>query len=225
MQQTISKSFKDIFSSTVLLFIAKVTLISVAITAILIWLFNTTLVSFVKSYLSWIPWEWLQTSGAAVATIAIAYMLFIMVLSIITSLMAEPMLITLAKKHYPDRPVIGSADVMTSLLLSLKSGAIFLLLFLFTFPIMFIPLVGAVYMLWLWSILLKKPTINDVSSLFIKDKKELKEKTKKSTMLAMIAAGFNYIPVVNIFAPVFAQILFLHHIVGSKNKDKTTLKK
>ena len=225
MQQTISKSFKDIFSSTVLLFIAKVTLISVAITAILIWLFNTTLVSFVKSYLSWIPWEWLQTSGAAVATIAIAYMLFIMVLSIITSLMAEPMLITLAKKHYPDTPVIGSADVMTSLLLSLKSGAIFLLLFLFTFPIMFIPLVGAVYMLWLWSILLKKPTINDVSTLFIKDKKELKEKTKKSTMLAMIAAGFNYIPVVNIFAPVFAQILFLHHIVGSKNKDKTTLKK
>jgi len=216
MQQAISKSFKDIFSSTVLRFIAKVTLISVAITSLLIWLFNTTLVGFVKSYLSWIPWEWLQTSGAAVATVAIAYMLFIMVLSITTSLMAEPMLITLAKKHYPDTPVIGSADLMTSLLLSLKSGAIFLLLFLLTFPIMFIPLVGAVYMLWLWSILLKKPTINDVSSLFIKDKKEVKKRTKRSTMLAMIAAGFNYIPLVNIFAPVFAQILFLHYVLGKE---------
>jgi uncharacterized protein involved in cysteine biosynthesis len=214
MTQSIGKSFKDIFSGTVLLFIAKVTLISVAITSLLIWLFNTTLVNFVKSYLSWIPWEWLQTSGAAVATVAIAYMLFIMVLSIITSLMAEPLLIALAKKHYPDRPVIGTADVMTSLLLNLKSGAIFLLLFLFTFPIMFIPLVGAVYMLWLWSILLKKPTIHDVSSLFIKDKKEVKAKTKKSTLLAMVAAGFNYIPILNIFAPVFAQILFLHQIVG-----------
>jgi len=32
----------------------------------------------------------------------------------------------------------------------------------------------------------------------------------------MVAAGFNYVPVVNIFAPVFAQILFLHHILGSK---------
>jgi uncharacterized protein involved in cysteine biosynthesis len=216
MQQAISKSFKDIFSSTVLRFIAKVTLISVAITSLLIWLFNTTLVGFVKSYLSWIPWEWLQTSGAAVATVAIAYMLFIMVLSITTSLMAEPMLITLAKKHYPNTPVIGSADLMISLLLSLKSGAIFLLLFLLTFPIMFIPLVGAVYMLWLWSILLKKPTINDVSSLFIKDKKEVKKRTKRSTMLAMIAAGFNYIPLVNIFAPVFAQILFLHYVLGKE---------
>jgi len=220
MTQTISKSFKDIFSATVLLFIAKVTILSIAVTSLLIWLFNTTLVNFVKSYLSWIPWEWLQTSGAAVATVAIAYMLFIMVLSIITSLMAEPLLIALAKKHYPDRPVIGTADVMTSLLLNLQSGAVFLLLFLFTFPIMFIPLLGAVYMLWLWSILLKKPTIHDVSSLFIKDKKEVKEKTKKSTLLAMVAAGFNYIPILNIFAPVFAQILFLHQIVGEVGSRK-----
>jgi len=79
---------------------------------------------------------------------------------------------------------------------------------------MFIPLVGAVYMLWLWSLLLKKPTIYDVSSLFIEDKKEIKNKIKRSSMLAMIAAGFNYIPVLNIFSAVFAQILFLHHILG-----------
>ena len=214
MQQTISKSFKDIFSGTVLLFIAKVTGISIAVTAILIWLFNTTLVNFVKSYLSWIPWEWLQTSGAAVATIAITYMIFIMVLSMITSLMVEPLLIQLAKKHYPERKIIGSADLKTSILLSLKSGVIFLLLFLFTFPVMFIPLVGALYMLWLWSILLKEPTIYDVGSLFFNDRSIMKEKTKKSTLLAMIAAGFNYIPVLNIFAPVFAQILFLHQIAG-----------
>jgi len=32
----------------------------------------------------------------------------------------------------------------------------------------------------------------------------------------MIASLFNYIPVMNIFAPVFAQILFLHHLVGKE---------
>jgi hypothetical protein len=82
---------------------------------------------------------------------------------------------------------------------------------------MFIPLVGAVWMLWLWSILLKALVIYDVSALFISEKKEIKAKTKRSTLIAMIAAGFNYIPVLNIFAPVFAEILFLHHIVGNKN--------
>ncbi len=217
MHQTITKSFKDIFSSTVLLFVTKVTIISIAVTALLIWLLGGMLTSFIVSYLSWIPWEWVQTTGASIATVTIAYMLFVIVLSILTSLMVEPLLIQLAKKHYPDRPVVGSPNISTSVLLSLKSGLIFLVLFLFTFPVMFIPLIGAVWMLWLWSILLKDPTIYDVSTLFISDKTSIKEKTKKSTMIAMIAAGFNYIPVLNIFAPVFAQILFLHHIVGKNN--------
>ena len=216
MNQTITKSFKDIFTSTVLLFVAKITMVSIAVTAIVIWLLGGLLSSFIIRTLSWIPWAWVQTTGASVATVAIAYMLFIMVLSIMTSLMVEPLLIQLAKKHYPGSPVVGSANMSTSVLLSLKSGLLFLILFLFTFPLMFIPLIGAVWMLWLWSILLKAPTIYDVSSLFVSDKAQIKEKTKKSTLMAMIAAGFNYIPVLNIFAPVFAQILFLHHILGKE---------
>jgi len=32
----------------------------------------------------------------------------------------------------------------------------------------------------------------------------------------MIASLFNYIPILNAFAPVFAQILFLHHILGKE---------
>lgn len=174
MTQIIGKSFKDILSPTVLLFVLKVTLISLVITASVLWLTGTSLNAFVASYLSWLPWEWLQTTGASVVSVAIAYMLFVMMISIVTSFMVEPLLITLAKKHYPETEVVGTPNITTSLFLSLKSALIFFLLFMFTFPIMFIPLVGAVYMLWLWSILLKSPTIYDVSSLFIADKKEIK---------------------------------------------------
>jgi len=216
MNQTITKSFKDIFSKTVLLFTLKVTLVSAAVTAVVIWLFGGMLTGFVKSYLGWIPWEWLQTTGASVATVAIAYMLFIITISIVTSLMAEPLLIELAAKHYPDRAVTGSPNIAKSLMLSLKAGMIFLIIFLFTFPVMFIPLVGAVWMLWLWSLLIKEPTLYDVGSLFITDNAELKAKKRGTTLLSMIAAAFNYIPIVNIFAAVFAQILFLHHVLGSE---------
>ena len=218
MTTTIGKSFKDILSPTVLFFVFKVTLISLAVTAAVLWLVGGSLNGFVSGYLSWLPWEWIKTTGASVVSVAIAYMLFIITISIVTSFMVEPLLIRLAKKHYPETQVTGSPKLTTSLILSLKSAMIFFILFMFTFPIMFIPLVGAVYMLWLWSILLKAPTIYDVSSLFISDKKEIKTKTKKSTVLAMIAAGFNYIPVLNIFSAVFAQILFLHHIL-KKEED------
>ncbi len=214
MTQTIGKSLKDIFSKEVLFFVLKVTLIALAVTFVLLWGIRDTLNNFIVGYLSWIPWEWLQTTGASVASVAIAYMVFIVMISIVTSFMVEPLLITLAKKHYPQAKVIGSPNISTSILLSLKSAMLMFIIFLFTFPVMFIPFIGALYLLWLWSILLKKPTIYDVSSLFRADQQHIK--TKKATLLAMIAAAFNYLPIINIFAAVFAQILFLHHILSNK---------
>ena len=176
MTKTIGKSLKDILSLSVLIFVFKVTLISSVITFVLLWLVGASLNSLIESYLLWLPWEWLQATAASVASVAIAYMLFIMTISIVTSFMAEPLLVNLAKKHYPEVAVIGSPNISTSIMLSLKSAFLFLVLFIFTFPLMFIPLLGAMWMLWLWSILLKSPTIYDVSSIFIDNKKELKEK-------------------------------------------------
>ena len=155
----------------------------------------------ITSILTWNMWETLNN---------------IIIVSLLTSLYSEKLLIALAKKRYPDVPVVGSANITTSILLTLKASIIFQLLFMITLPLLFIPMFGQVLVLYLWSILLKEPTIYDVGALFINDKKVLKEKKKKTRVLAMVAALFNYVPLVNIFAPVFAQILFLHHILGEE---------
>ncbi len=213
MKTIITKSLQDMLSKEVILFVLKIGFISLAVTLLLTWNMWDALTSLISSYLSWIPWEWLQTSGASVATFTVAYMLFIIIVALLTSLYSEKLLISLAKKRYPDVQVVGSADITTSILLTLKASLVFLFLFMLTLPLLFIPLFGQVVILYLWSILLKEPTIYDVGALFINDKTALKEKRKKTRVLAMIAALFNYIPFINIFAPVFAQILFLHHIL------------
>jgi len=213
MKQIISKSLQDMLSKEVILFVLKIGFISFAITLFLAWNMWGAMSSLITSYLSWIPWEWLQTSGASVATFSVAYMLFIIIVALLTSLYSEKLLIALAKKRYPEVPVVGSADIITSILLTLKASAVFLLLFIITLPLLFIPIFGQVVILYLWSVLLKEPTIYDVGALFIDDKKTLRTKRKQTRILAMIAALFNYMPVLNIFAPVFAQILFLHHIL------------
>ncbi len=214
MKKIIIKSLKDIFSKDVILFVLQISLGALILTGLFVWYFWEMLEGFIRSYLSWIPWEWLQTSGATVITFAFAYMLFIIMISLFTSLFSEKLLIKLAKKHYPWVEVVGSADIITSLLITLKASIIFLILFVLAIPFLFIPVFGQLIMLYLWSILIKEPTIYDVGSLFISDKKILKEKSKKATLLAMIASLFNYIPILNVFAPVFAQILFLHYILG-----------
>ena len=91
-------------------------------------------------------------------------------------------------------------------------------LFVLFIPLFFIPIVGQVLMVYVWSIMLKKPTLYDVSSLFITNKEVRKQKEKKTTLLSMIASLFNYIPILNTFAPIFAQILFLHHTLKNEKK-------
>jgi uncharacterized protein involved in cysteine biosynthesis len=217
MKQIITKSLQDMLSKDVILFVIKIGFISLVLTLLFAWNMWGLVTEMIASYLSWIPWEWLQTSGASVGTFLLTYMLFIIMVSLLTSLQSEKLLISLAKKRYPDVPVAGSANMATSLLLTLKASIVFLLLFIITLPLLFIPIFGQVWVLYLWSVLLKEPTIYDVAALFIKEKKIRKEKKKKTSLLAMIAALFNYIPLINIFAPVFAQILFLHHILGKEN--------
>lgn len=213
MKQIISKSLQDMLSKEVILFVLKIGFISFAITLFLTWNMWGALTGLITTYLSWIPWEWLQTSGASVATFTVAYMFFIIIVALLTSLFSEHLLIALAKKRYPEVPVVGSADITKSILLTLKASVVFLLLFIITLPLLFIPIFGQIVILYLWSVLLKEPTIYDVGALFIDDKTVLKTKRKKTRVLAMIAALFNYIPFINIFAPVYAQILFLHHIL------------
>ncbi len=213
MYQTIIKSFKDILSPMVLIFILKIGLGSILIWVAILGYFWKSFDGFVTSYLNWIPWEWLQSTVSVISTPLVGYILVIITISILTSLFSDKLMIALAKKHYPQQEIVDDVSITGSIMVTIKSIIIFLILFIMLFPFIFIPILGQLVLLYLWSILLKEPMVHDVGGLFIADKKELKEKRKGARIIAMIAALFNYIPLLNIFAPIFAQIVFLHHIL------------
>ncbi|MBD3793319.1 MAG: EI24 domain-containing protein [Campylobacterales bacterium] len=216
MYQTIQKTIRDILSPKVLAFILKIGLASIAVWVAVLWIFWDSFESFITSYLTWMPWEWMQESVAYIAALLVGYTLIIGTVSLLTSLLSEKLLIELAHKHYPTQKVHASPSMTGSVMVTIKATLIFLILFLVLFPLIFVPFLGQVVMLYLWSILLKAPTVHDVGGLFITDQQLLKAKSKHSTLIAMIASLFNYIPLLNIFAPIFAQILFLHHLLQSK---------
>jgi uncharacterized protein involved in cysteine biosynthesis len=207
-----SKGFKDILSLEVISFVLKIGLGSIFVWSMIMYIYWGELLSIVSSYLTIIPWEWLKTTGSAIATVLIIYIFMIITISILTSLFSEKLLKSLAKKHY-NIEAIGTPNDITSIIITLKSIVKFIILFVILFLFIFIPIIGQIVMLYLWSILLRDPTVYDVGTLFIDNKTLLKQKSKKATTIAMIASLFNYIPILNIFAPIYAQILFLHHIL------------
>ncbi|HIP61181.1 MAG TPA: hypothetical protein EYG98_01335, partial [Sulfurovum sp.] len=64
MKLTIAKSLKDILSKDVILFVIKSALGSIALSGMIMYMLWTPLTGIISSYLSWIPWEWLQNTGA-----------------------------------------------------------------------------------------------------------------------------------------------------------------
>ncbi len=220
MKNTISKSIQDILSPEVLLFVLKIGFGSILLWVIILWSLWDSYSNFIALYIQKIPlvgsWEWVQSGGSFFIALVVAYMLIIITVSAFTSLFSEPLLKKLAKKHYPAVEATGSPNVSKSVLLTLKASMIFLFVFLVSFPLLFIPVLGQIWMLWLWGILIKEPTAYDVSSLFTVQSSNFDRKSKSAGVTAMFASLFNYIPILNIFAPVFAQILFLHNILGKE---------
>ncbi len=218
MKNMVSKSIQDLLSPTVLAFILKIGFGSIFIWVVILWATWDIYSAFIEVYIQKIPlvgnWEWVQSGGSFFIALIVAYMLIIITISALTSVFSEPLLKKLAKKHYPAIEATGSPNISKSLLLTLKSSIIFLLVFLVSFPLLFIPVLGQIWMLWLWGILIKEPTAYDVSSLF--KEKNFNANSKSAGLTAMFASLFNYIPLLNIFAPVFAQILFLHQILGKE---------
>ena len=220
--QTISKTLRDILSPPVLALIVKIGLGSIFLWVVILSALWTPFSHWVASYITMIPligsWGWLQGTGAFLAALALGYGLIIITISIATSLLSEKVLKRLAQKHYNVQPV-GTPALHRSLYYTLKASAIFLLLLLAMLPLIFVPIAGQIIMLWLWSILLKDPTVYDVGSLFVSNETALKPYTRKTRLIAIIAALFNYVPVLNIFAPLFAQILFMHTIMAKESRN------
>ncbi len=211
------KSLKDILSPSVIAFIIKIGLGSMVLMALILWIFWGSFSSLVASLVSYIPfigsYDIVQSSGSFLGALIVGYGLIIALISLLTSLYSPKLLVKLAKKSYPTIEANDYSKISKSVIYNLKATAIFLILIIFTLPLIFIPIVGQVVMLALWAILLKEPTFYDVSSLFVREEKEFLSQ-KSIWIVAIVASLFNFIPLLNIFAPIFAQIMFMHWLLN-----------
>ncbi len=210
MISSILKTFGDILSLKVFFFVVKIAILSLLASSAIMWGFWDIISAAMSSYLEFIPWDWLQISSQTLIKILFWYVLFISFISMGTSIWSDDVIKEISLQRYPNIKPDGKPDILKVIFINLKATAIFLILFVLCLPLIFIPIVGQIIMLYLWSIQVKVPTAYDVGVLFHQPD------VRSSRTLAMIASLFNYIPVLNIFAPLFATILFLHDFMDKQ---------
>jgi len=219
MNKILSKTLRDIFSPEVLLFVLVVGIASVLVWIVPLWWLSGTVVHLVSWLSTMTPWahQWKEPDFWSV--LKIGYILVTVTISIATAIWGEEILRKLARKHYPHLTTGGRGKIHRSLYYNLKANGTFLLLLLVTFPLLFIPYFGKGWLLWLWSIQLREPTVYDVGALLNFNNRRVKQYTRKSRWVSLLAAALNFIPIVNFFVPLFAQILFMHTIMEKESRN------
>jgi uncharacterized protein involved in cysteine biosynthesis len=220
----LQKALRDILSRDVLPFILTVGIGSILVWVLPLWWIWDGIVGGVEWAAQLLPWTegWKADEGTTSfwTALKVGYIFVIITISIATALWGEEILRKLVRKRYPHIHADGSAKIHRTLYYNFKANALFLLLLIVLLPILFIPYLGTLVLLYLWSVQLKEPTVYDVGAVIGLNKKEIKHYAKKSRWIALSAAALNFIPLVNFFVPLFAQIMFLHFVIGKRESSK-----
>ncbi len=168
----------------------------------------------IQKLLTILPFDTVSKTVSAILSIYVFYNFFILTLFILVFFFAKPFLEAIKDVEYPDVEINSDRTLGFKRIL-LKDVLIFLIFFVLLFPLFFIPVVNVLVPLLLWTKLYHDSFLYFVCNeyCFGETLKKLEENRLKTLFLASIAASFNFLPIINFFAPFFAIILFFHCVM------------
>jgi len=167
--------------------------------------------------MTWLPFETIEKSMANLIGVYFVYSLIIVSMVFIISAFSQPFLKSINKKYYPYDDIIEDNEIQ-SIQYTIKDTGIFILASIIVFPLFFIPIINFIVQMSLWVWLMKDTHVYDSAALLIKDEDryKLKEHKKAFFALAIVSSLFNFIPVFNVFGPVFGELSVFYYL---KNID------
>jgi CysZ protein len=192
----------------------------------------------VEGLMEWIiglPWlgDWLSTSalGSAAVLVFVQILLALLLVPLIyvtaallvAAIGLPLMLERVARRDYADLELRRGGSNLGSVLNACKAGLLFVLGFVLTLPLWLIPGVGLVLSVLLTAWLNQRAFTYDALMLHA-DREELARlprSLKGATFgLGAGSALFAYVPLVNLFAPAFCGLAFVHFMLEALRRDR-----
>jgi uncharacterized protein involved in cysteine biosynthesis len=210
---------KDFFDKQILKYTFLPFIISIIFWAIIFLVFKDFIYNFLFSYISHLPFsnminQILSGIGSGIIILVLYYFSVISTLGIFSSFFIDKIVLRINEKHY--NCSVKEAKIKDSLkgiLISLKSFLIYFIIFIFTFFLLFIPIVNIIYEMFLFSVLNKKPLVFDSSYLFLDPEIVEKENKWKINLLVFFSSLVYFIPFVSLFGYTFQLILISHFVL------------
>jgi len=218
------KSMKDFLHPKILLYALIPIILAGLILTGLFYLLHTQIEGYfviIASYIPFVSAEWIQKISESFLGFFIFYEFWIMIALVLVGLISEKVVDFINNRYYHlEKKGFGSTT--GSIMIALKSNAIFLTLFIITSPLLLIPAVNILLHVLLWMVMLKAPMYYDACA-FYATKKEYKEIKKKHhnglRFITLISASLLLVPFVGVLLYVLQLIMYTHFSLSKLKKD------
>jgi CysZ protein len=186
--------------------------------ALTLTLFTIILVAteFVLSFLTLVPFAWLQTLialGTGLGLVAAFFFLMAPVTAMFAGLFLDWIASRVEQRHYPLEAKGKSLSNITALIFGLQFAGLVLLTNLIVFPLVFFAGFGAIILLGTNAYLISREYFEMAAARFMPPaaaKTLRKHHSLKIFMAGLVPAALAMIPFVNLAVPLFATSFFVH---------------
>jgi hypothetical protein len=168
----------------------------------------------IQKLLTLLPFDTVSKGVGALLAVYIFYNFFILTLFAALFFFAKPFLEAIREVEYPEIQV-NTEDEFKYKRVFFKDILLFIVLCILLFPLFFVPVINIGVQLFLWTKLYHDSFLYYVCNEYCSQKtfETISQHKVKTVILAAFAASFNFLPIINFFAPFFAVILFFHCVM------------
>jgi len=174
--------------------------------------------------LTWLPFQTVAEGSAWLLNFYILYSFYILSLYLVVAMTRKRFLHKVAEAEYPgfEPPAEGLKTLSGSV--ALRDALIFVGLTVLLFPLLLIPILNVLTQLFLWAWLYRDANFRGTCRLYCDEEtyRRLRHHSFILWSIAFFASLLNFIPILNIFTPFFAQLVVFHWIMTEQGADSVS---
>jgi hypothetical protein len=176
---------------------------------------HTLKVAIADKLLVWLPFQTVAEGSAWLLNFYILYSFYILSIYLLLSFYRKDFLETVREIEYPDTALNEKKLKTLHSFIALRDGLMFLVMTVVLFPLLLIPIVNVLIQLFLWAWLYRDSNFRGTCKLYCDQStyERLRHHSFTIWSIAFFASILNFIPIINIFTPFFAQLVAFHWIM------------
>jgi hypothetical protein len=207
--------FNQVLSNKVIPII--VALLSAIFWFVLFFTYQDAILTYLEKLLKIFPFETIEEAVSYVLVIFILYSFYIVSTYLSFLFLSVGKLEELQKEQYSSIKVDKNFSIFKLFYTIIRDLFVFIFALIVVYPLLFIPFFNIIVIIALWSFLIKESLLQTIFMIFGKT-----DVNKKDIWIfAVVSVVFNFVPLINLFAPAFG-VLSIYHYVLEKKGDETS---